>query len=746
MEDIHRGSNDSCSDEQRFMYCDPCKYDERLAIADTFCFDCKEYLCPQCKHFHTKLQATRNHSLSGGYVQHQKETKELLLKQCDIHRTSEVKFYCHSHKCVLCSICKASIHSGCTLQPITEIIHDKSDKHYLTLARDSITDLIQNFQTSIDLSTNLMTDIEKVAREYKASLSSMKDRMNSLLDQAIVSLSTKEKEIKTEYAEKTESDQLSVLNDALDDLQTVQKNVQAVLDANDTVAIFSAKLKALKVCEEYGTVKRKLQTQSNRVSIDFTEYKQLIDTVEGTILMCEDFLKPSVANHATTETVTEDNMHHESQMSDNADVHQGQLHACFTTIQMHEAIQQIAYQNKLLPTTDLDSSQVKDSSTCSPLPLLDPLTVRQISGSRNFCADTNSHTANLSDMSQGFVKYEASGKNIPLIKGSNESQMEDKAAKGHAKANLTENNARKSLPMSSDSSEKPQEKASTLYSNIVKSNTLTFANMRLAAQKITRVNVVSDKNPCDITGSVFLPDGRLVLCDHNNMSVKLLNRSFEMTNTFRMDSKPWDVAVTGENQVAVTLPLLRVVRFLNLAEENDNRHKLFQVRQNVWGIDSFGETVVIALHDISNSNGAIEIRKHNGFVLRQIKTDSLHKPFFKSPGYVTVDKRDGKIFVIDGKKNAIMCFEYDGTLVRNYENAGLRWPRKIVSDSDNNLLICSRFSDSIKFLAPTNNLKTFLENENCTGPQTMSYRDSDKVIVIGRNLKNEILLLKYASK
>ena len=587
-----------------------------------------------------------------------------------------------------------------------------------------------------------MTDIEKVASEYKASLSSMKDRMNSLLDQAIASLSTKEKEIKTEYAEKTEFDQLSVLNDAIDDLQIVQKNVQAVLDANDTVAIFSAKLKASKLCEEYSTVKRKLQTQSNRVTIDFTEYKQLIDTVEGTILTCEAFLEPSVPNHATTEIVTEDNMHHESQMSDNADVHQGQLHACFTTIQMHEAIQQIAYQNKLLPTTDLDSSQVTDSSTCSPSPLLDPLTVRQIRGSRNLCADTNSQTTNLSDISQGSVKYEANGKNIPLIKGSTESQMEDKAAKGHA----TEDNATKSLPMSSGSSEKSSGKSSILYSNIVKSNTLTFANMRLAAQKITRVNVASDKNPCDITGSVFLPDGRLVLCDHNNMSVKLLSRSFEMTDTFRMDSKPWDVAVTGENQVAVTLPLLRVVRFLNLGEEKDNRQKIFQVRQDVWGIDSFGETVVIALHDISNSNGAIEIRKHNGFVLRQIKTDYLNKPFFKSPGYVTVDKRDGKIFVSDGKKNAIMCFKYDGTLVRNYENAGLRWPRKIVSDSDNNLLICSRFSDSVKFLAPTNNLKTFLENENCTGPQTMSYRDSDKVIVIGRNLKNEILLLKYASK
>ena len=86
----------------------------------------------------------------------------------------------------------------------------------------------------------------------------------------------------------------------------------------------------------------------------------------------------------------------------------------------------------------------------------------------------------------------------------------------------------------------------TYYGDDVVNQAMQFAHE-------VNIKLPTDISSSAITGSTFLSDGKLLLCDHNNFNLKLLDSYLVMQETLALDSRPWDVAALDDRTALVTL-------------------------------------------------------------------------------------------------------------------------------------------------------------------------------------------------
>lgn len=108
--------------------CDICKERGQHKTAEYLCVTCEQYQCDDCKDYHMKAKATRQHEVfilplvkttnidgidntahSTGDLA---EADTLMIRNCNEHN-SPFKYICETHKYVLCDTCKQAEHANC---------------------------------------------------------------------------------------------------------------------------------------------------------------------------------------------------------------------------------------------------------------------------------------------------------------------------------------------------------------------------------------------------------------------------------------------------------------------------------------------------------------------------------------------------------------------------------------------------------------------------------------------------------
>ena len=82
-----------------------------------------------------------------------------------------------------------------------------------------------------------------------------------------------------------------------------------------------------------------------------------------------------------------------------------------------------------------------------------------------------------------------------------------------------------------------------------------FDKVSGTAHNTINIKLQSDTYESFISGSTFLTSGELVLCNHNNNKLKLLDKSLQMKESIDVPGSPLDVAPVNQHQVIVTFPL-----------------------------------------------------------------------------------------------------------------------------------------------------------------------------------------------
>ncbi|XP_060600119.1 uncharacterized protein LOC132753644 [Ruditapes philippinarum] len=117
------------------IFCEQCDRDDIRLPAFGYCVDCEEHLCQTCFNTHRRPKSLRHHQLlDKDHMPHKqnihKSTKSTsgpqhgdLSKPCTKHTKEVIKFYCHDHNTLICSVCVTLEHTrtSCHVDYIPDI-------------------------------------------------------------------------------------------------------------------------------------------------------------------------------------------------------------------------------------------------------------------------------------------------------------------------------------------------------------------------------------------------------------------------------------------------------------------------------------------------------------------------------------------------------------------------------------------------------------------------------------------------
>ena len=273
---------------------------------------------------------------------------------------------------------------------------------------------------------------------------------------------------------------------------------------------------------------------------------------------------------------------------------------------------------------------------------------------------------------------------------------------------------------------------------------LSFSEMHVVgdSRRTIRIASLDETRIFRITGLEFLDDGRLVICDHDNRTIKLFNDCLTKGQRLILHRRPWDVAMVNSSTVVVTLPHAMQLYYIHVKETLEVRY-IVHVGRKCWGIAVMGDEIYITCHN-NPGHGEVRVLHLNGFIKRIIKLHS-RLLMLQRPNYLCVSAVTGFIFVSDFDLHTVTCLTADGRISK--QCSVVENPTAVCLDRQDNIVSCgcqickqvmvlSANHDKVKIMIGDDDI---LEN-----PLSIAYRKRDNILVVGFN-GDGLLVFKLAS-
>ena len=223
-----------------------------------------------------------------------------------------------------------------------------------------------------------------------------------------------------------------------------------------------------------------------------------------------------------------------------------------------------------------------------------------------------------------------------------------------------------------------------------------FDKMSITTGNKINVKLQSDAKDVWISGSTFLSSGELILCDRNNYNLKLLDKNLQMKESIDVPEEPWDVAPVNQQQVIVTFPLKKNLKFIQVTPSLALGYKI-ELGMKCWGVAVSRESIYISLADSEECK--IGIYDLTGKQKLMIGPYSYKggKLLFKGPYYI--DVYNEKIYVsdVDEKSNTstVYCLESNGNIMHSVSDPSFKLCLGTSVDENENLLLCDMRSHKV---------------------------------------------------
>ena len=280
---------------------------------------------------------------------------------------------------------------------------------------------------------------------------------------------------------------------------------------------------------------------------------------------------------------------------------------------------------------------------------------------------------------------------------------------------------------------------------VVRSSSTTAKETRsvIADMKIESIEKVDVKFPADqttprITGSLFLPNGELILCDYSiNSSVKVLNADFTQKEQLKLESQPLDLCIMENDEIVITQTKTKQLLFMKVIP------KLQIGSSTSLDQSCCGVAVHNGLIYVSFSNREIRILDRTGQQQRNVYSGFS----FKLPHYISV-MPTGMVYVSEFYGNNIRVLK-DGKEISNYSSAavGISRPMGMYIDGAGNILVCEFHSHNLRLIdAKRNTSKVLLSgSDGLCNPRTVSVRPNDNTLIVGGQTQALIVCKMAAS-
>ncbi|XP_053391542.1 uncharacterized protein LOC128554306 [Mercenaria mercenaria] len=154
-------------------------------------------------------------------------------------------------------------------------------------------------------------------------------------------------------------------------------------------------------------------------------------------------------------------------------------------------------------------------------------------------------------------------------------------------------------------------------------------------------DVDEENSFCCFTGLAVLNTNCIVVADHGNMSVKLVDvEEDKILSRLKLTTAPWDVTVISDKQIAVTIPEIKTVHFVSITGGNtlDKQEKQISLSGKCYGVTNSHDTIIVTLCEPTPKYEQYNL---DGTLLHSIQLDA------RNPQYVSLNADKTKMYISD---------------------------------------------------------------------------------------------------
>lgn len=216
-----------------------------------------------------------------------------------------------------------------------------------------------------------------------------------------------------------------------------------------------------------------------------------------------------------------------------------------------------------------------------------------------------------------------------------------------------------------------------------------------------KIRVGTDMRKCFICACVVYSDGKVVLADANNKTLKLFNKHFNCLFVFHMKEEPWDAckAINYDQDLFVTENRAHGVHQFKVGK--DLQYVLtVKLDGECFGVTNWKGGVAVSVK--KDKTFTIKLLDQFGNTHRNIENGYQGQLKMTSPWYLTSVKRGRHLIISDAGSGTITSIDVDGGINFVYKDRKeLRDPRNICSDGNDNIYVIEYETDTVHKLTPT---------------------------------------------
>lgn len=243
--------------------------------------------------------------------------------------------------------------------------------------------------------------------------------------------------------------------------------------------------------------------------------------------------------------------------------------------------------------------------------------------------------------------------------------------------------------------------------------------------KEPKIRVGTDIRKCFVCACVVYADGKLVLADANNKTLKLFNKHFNCLFVFHMKQEPWDAckAINFDQDLFVTENRVRGIHQFKVGRE---LQYVFTVKIDgeCYGITSWKGGVAVSVK--KEKNFTIKLLDQFGNTHRNIENGFHDQLKLSRPWYLTSVRKGRHLLISDAGAGTVSSIDVDGGInFVHKDRKELKDPRNITSDEEDNIYVIDFETDTVHQLTATGQDYGVIlcSKDGLQNPCGLAYRD-----------------------
>ena len=270
---------------------------------------------------------------------------------------------------------------------------------------------------------------------------------------------------------------------------------------------------------------------------------------------------------------------------------------------------------------------------------------------------------------------------------------------------------------------------------------LMLLDMKVKSSKEVSVKLSDDSNTPNITGCTFLSSGRILLCDIENMKVKLLDSDMSVKKSLKVSYNPYNVAAVDENEAIITFGVgNNDLQYINTHPDLKPGKKI-TLPNKCRGLHVVNDEIYTKYHKDSGHDEIWRLDRAGNIVSKIVLTQSSSG----LSGYLglCLAGSSPSVYLSDHSNNRVTCFQLDGKMVYQYKDKELITPFGIYVDSAGNSLVCGWTSHNVVVItADGRKHGELLTSKDIRNPRCIDYRPEDNTLIIGCEDNSKLFVYK----